>query len=238
MWGTVVNAVTVVAGGLVGLALKKGMKPELEAALYKALGLATLILGLNGVIGSMFTVTAEGRLSSSGELLLILSLALGALMGELLQIDRRMNALSEKLGRRFGGAGFAASFLNGTLLFCVGAMTILGAFNEGLYGDAGVLYLKSVLDGVASVVFGATLGVGVCFAALPILLYEGGLTLLAGLLAPYLQGQLLDEICMVGYVMVMGIGLNFLFDNLKLKTANLLPALLVPVAWAVIRGQF
>lgn len=178
--GTIVNAAAVVAGGLLGLLFKKGMKPSLEESIHKALGVAVLVLGLNGIISSMFTVSAEGKPSSSGELLLIVSLVLGMLAGELLRIDERLNSFGRRIEQKVGTAGFAASFVNGTLIFCVGAMTIVGALNDGLYHDPSILYVKSMLDAIGAVVFGATLGVGVCFCAIPILLYEGGLTLLAG----------------------------------------------------------
>ena len=236
MGGTLVNAAAVVCGGLIGLLLKKGMKPSLEQAVHKALGVAVVILGLNGVISSMFTVAANGALSSSGELLLIVSLVAGTLVGELLQIDARLMRFSQKIERKVGAEGFAAAFVNGTLLFCVGAMTVVGAINDGLHHDPGVLYVKSMLDCISSIVFGATLGVGVCFAAIPLLLYQGGLTLAAGLVAPYLQGALLGQICMVGYAMVACIGINFLTSAPRIKTANLLPALLVPVLWAVVQN--
>ena len=236
MMGTIVNAVAVVAGGLLGLALKRGMKPALEESIHKALGIAVMVLGINGILGAMFTVSEEGGLSSSGELLLIVSLVLGALAGELLKIDDRLNRFGQMVEKKVGGEGFAASFVSGTLLFCVGAMTIVGAINDGLYGDPSILYAKSMLDGIAAIVFGASLGAGVCFCALPILLYQGGLTLLAGLLEPYLQGELLDQICMVGYAMVLCIGINFIVKDAKIKTANLLPALLVPVVWAGIQA--
>lgn len=236
MMGTIVNAVAVVAGGLVGVLLGRGMKPSLEEAIHKALGVAVLVLGLNGVISAMFTVSEDGSLSSSGEMLLIVSLVVGMLAGELLRIDDRLARFGGWIERRVGGEGIAASFVSGTLLFCVGAMTIVGALNDGLYGDASTLYAKSMLDGIAAIVFGASMGVGVCLCAIPILLYQGGLTLLAGLLEPYLQGALLDEICMVGYAMVACIGINFISKEAKIKTANLLPALLVPVVWAGVQG--
>lgn len=236
--GTIVNAAAVVAGGLLGLLFKKGMKPALEESIHKALGVAVLVLGLNGIVSSMFTVSAEGRLSSSGELLLIVSLVVGMLAGELLRIDDRLNSFGRRIEQKVGAAGFAASFVNGTLIFCVGAMTIVGALNDGLYHDPSILYVKSMLDAIGAVVFGATLGVGVCFCAIPILLYEGGLTLLAGLLEPYLQGALLDQICMVGYAMVACIGINFISREAKIKTANLLPALLVPAVWSFLSQLF
>lgn len=236
MTGTLVNAGAIVAGGLIGMLLKKGMKPNYQESIHKTLGVAILILGFNGVISAMFRVGEAGRIASSGELLLIVSLVIGTFLGELLRIDDHLNGFGTRVEKRIGSAGFGAAFINGTLIYCVGAMAIVGALNDGLRGDASVLYVKSLLDGISSVILGATLGVGVCFSAVPVFLYQGGITLLAGTVAPYLQGALLDQLCMVGFALVACIGLNFLSENIKIKTANMLPALLVPVVWQLAQG--
>lgn len=235
MLGTLVNAAAVAAGGCAGLALKRAVRRIDEDSIHKALGVAVLVLGLNGVISSMFTVNSDGTLTSSGELLLIVSLVLGVLAGEALRIDSRLNGLSGLVETKLHLTGFAQSFVNGTLIYCVGAMAIIGALNDGLRGDASVLYVKSLLDGVSSVVLGATLGPGVIFAAVPVLVYQGGITLLAGALEPLLSGALLTQICGVGYCLVLCIGVNFLGVT-KIKTANLLPALLVPVLWHFVQA--
>ena len=214
-----------------------GVKGSHQDSINKALGVAVLVLGLNGVISSMFTVNADGTLASSGELLLIISLVLGTLAGEALRIDDRLNGLSGLVERRLHLSGFAQSFVNGALIYCVGAMAIIGALNDGLRGDASVLYIKSLLDGISSVVLGATLGPGVIFAALPVLVYQGAISLLAGALEPFLAGELLGQICGVGYCLVLCIGINFL-GMTKIKTANMLPALLVPVLWSFLQPLF
>lgn len=131
MTGTLVNAAAIAAGGCVGLLLKKGVKGSHQDSINKALGVAVLVLGLNGVISSMFTVNADGTLASSGELLLIISLVLGTLAGEALRIDDRLNGLSGLVERRLHLSGFAQSFVNGALIYCVGAMAIIGALNDG-----------------------------------------------------------------------------------------------------------
>ena len=238
MTGTIVNAAAIVAGGLVGMLLKRGMKPSYEDSIQKTLGISVLILGLNGVISAMFRVGEDGSLSSSGELLLIISLVLGTLLGEIADFDGRLARFGSRVEQKIGSQGVGAAFVNGSLIYCVGAMAIVGSLNDGLLGDPSVLLVKSLLDGVSALVLGATLGVGVCFSAIPVFVYQGAITLLSGWVAPYLQGQLLDELCMVGYAMVACIGLNFLFRDLKIKTANLLPALLVPIVWQVLRSTF
>lgn len=236
MIGTIVNAAAVVAGSAVGLLAKKGIPSYLEDALHKAMGLAVIVIGMNGVITNMITVGEDGGLSSSGELLLIFSLVLGVVVGELLRIDDHLNGLAGMVENKFHLTGFAASFVSGTLIFCVGAMTVIGSINDGLRGDPSVLFVKSTLDGISSIVLAATMGPGVLFASIPVLIYQGALTLLAGVLEPFLQGALLDQICAVGYVMVACIGLNFLGGSIRIKTANFLPALLVPPLWAAISG--
>lgn len=229
MTGTLVNAVAVVVGGLIGLLLKKGIKESYTESINKALGLAVLIIGLNGVISNMFTIE-EGKISSSGELLLVIFLVLGTFAGELLKLDDRFSRFCKGIESKFKSDGFAAGFINSTVLFCVGAMSIVGSINDGLTGDSSVLFVKSALDFVNAIIFGATLGYGVIFTFIPILLYQGGISLLAGTLSGVLQGELLEQICMVGYAIIMAIGLNFLLVK-KFKTLNMVPALLLPVAY-------
>lgn len=224
MLGSIINVFAIILGGALGLCVKKVIKPAFEASINKALGLAVLILGLNGIVGAMLTVQADGSLVSSGELALIISLVGGTFIGEALKIDERLQGFALRLERKCGSSGFAASFVNGSLIYCVGAMSIIGAISEGLSGDSTVLLAKSVLDGISSIILGATLGGGVIFAAVPVLLYQGGITLLAGALQPLLTGAVLDNLCAVGYALVMCIGINFI-ANTKIKTANMLPAL-------------
>jgi hypothetical protein len=236
MLGTIVNTGAIIAGGLIGLLFQKRLNEKLEDAIHKALGLSILILGLNGVISAMFTVQ-DGKIKSSGELLLIVSLVLGAAAGELLKIEDRLGRASLLVEKKMKLKGFAAGFVSGTLIYCVGAMAIVGAISDGLRGDSSVLLIKSLLDGISSVVLGSTLGIGVVFSSLSVLLYQGSLSLLAGLIGPLLSDTLLDWICMVGYCIVMSIGINFL-GMTKIKTANLLPALIVPVLYFLIRSAF
>ncbi len=229
MTGTLVNCVAVIIGGLIGLLLKKGIKESYTVSINKSLGLAVLIIGLNGVIANMFTAE-NGELSSSGELMLIVFLVLGTLIGEIIKLDDRFNGVCQKIENRFSTNGFAAGFINGTILFCVGAMSIIGSINDGLTGDSSVLFVKSALDFINAIIFGATLGFGVIFVCIPMLIYQGGISLLAGTLSGILQGELLGQICMVGYAIIMAIGFNFLLEK-KFKTLNMVPALLLPVVY-------
>ena len=232
MTGTLVNCVAVIVGGLIGLLLKKGIKETYAQGINKSLGIAVLIIGLNGVISNMFTVES-GTLKSSGELLLIVFLVAGTLIGELLKLDDRFNSFCKKIDSKFKDGGFASGFINGTILFCVGAMSIIGSLNDGLTGDSSVLFVKSALDFVNAVIFGATLGFGVIFVCVPMLIYQGGISLLAGSLSGILQGELLTHICMVGYAIIVAIGFNFFLEK-KFKTLNMVPALFLPLVYRAV----
>ena len=229
MTGTLVNCVAVIAGGSIGLIFKKGIKDSYTESVNKSLGLAILIIGLNGVISNMFSV-ADGKISSSGELLLVAFLVLGTLIGEVLKLESRFGKFCEKIEKKFRAGGFASGFINGTILFCVGAMAIIGSINDGLTGDSSVLFVKSALDFISAIIFGATLGYGVIFTFIPLLVYQGGITLLAGTLSGILQGELLSQVCMVGYAIIIAIGVNFIFGK-KFNTLNMLPGILLPVVY-------
>lgn len=237
MFGTTINALAIVIGGLLGVVFKKGIKQSVSESLNKALGLSVIVLGFNGVVSSMFTVGDGGALSSSGELLLIVSLVLGTFIGEVIDLDRRLASLSGIVEKKLKLSGFAQSFVNGTLIYCVGAMAIIGALNDGLRGDSSVLLIKSLLDGISSLVLGATLGIGVIFSAISVFIYQGAIALLAGSLESVLAGELLLQICAVGYCLVACIGINFLGAP-RIKVANMLPALLVPIVWNLIYPIF
>lgn len=235
--GTLVNVAAILVGGSIGLIIKKGLNEQLEHAIRQVLGLSTAVIAACGLLTRMITVDpATGRLASAGELLLLVSLAIGTLVGTLLDLEGALERGGARVEKRFGGnGGFAPGLISATLLFCVGAMAIMGSFNDGLMGDHKILLVKSTLDFIASIVLAATLGAGVLGAAVTTFLYQGLLTVCAGALSGVLQGALLDEICMVGYAIVLCIGINF-FGAVKIKTANLLPALLVPVGYRLVLG--
>ena len=229
MTGTLVNCAAVIVGGAIGVIFKKGIKDSYTESINRSLGIAILIIGLNGVISNMFSV-ADGKISSSGELLLVAFLVLGTLIGEVLKLESRFGKFCEKIEKKFRAGGFASGFINGTILFCVGAMAIIGSINDGLTGDSSVLFVKSALDFISAIIFGATLGYGVIFTFIPLLVYQGGITLLAGTLSGILQGELLSQVCMVGYAIIIAIGVNFIFGK-KFNTLNMLPGILLPVVY-------
>ena len=235
--GTLINAALIVLGGIIGLVFKKAVSKEMEFSIHKATGVAVLIIGICGVLSSMLKTKTDGSISSSGELILVVSLALGTFIGELLKLETRLNRGCKWIESKLKMSNFAAGFITSAMIYCVGAMAIVGAINDGLLGDSSTLVTKGIIDGITSVVLAASLGYGVLFSAIPVVIYQGAMTLLAGLLDEVLAGQLLSNICMVGYALVMCIGINFLSDgDKKIRTVNMLPSLLVPVGYEILKN--
>lgn len=234
--GTIINAVCILVGGTIGLLFKKAVSREMEFSIHKATGVAVLLIGISGVLSAMLHANTDGSISGSGELILVVSLALGTAIGEWLKLEDRLNRGCQSIEQKFKMSGFASGFITATMIYCVGAMAIVGSINDGLLGDSSTLITKGIIDGITSIVLAASLGYGVLFSVIPILLYQGSLTLLAGLLDSVLVGDLLNHICMVGYALVLCIGLNFLSDaERKIKTVNMLPSLLIPAIYALIQ---
>ena len=229
--GTLVNVAAIVVGALLGVLLKKGIPDRIRESLLRVEGLAIVLIGLAGVFGEMFVVTPEtGKVKGDGGLLLLVSLVLGCLIGEALRIDDRINAAARMVEKRFQADGFAKGFVAATIVFSIGAMAVIGPLNEGLSGDRSILYIKSLLDFTASIVLASVMGIGVLFSCVPVFVVQIVPALLAAQLAPHITPTLLSLFCMVGYTLVTAIGLNFLFET-KIKVANLLPSLLVPIGY-------
>lgn len=216
MWGVLANTLAIVAGGGVGLLCKKGIPEKFSAAVMAALGLFTLCIGGMGVL--------QGK----NVLVLLVSIVLGTLLGTLINIDGRLARLGEKVEKKLPGGqgGLAQSFVAATLLFCVGAMGVVGAIQAGTTGDNTMLYTKSVLDLVSSLMLAVSLGAGVPLAALCVLVFEGGVSLLAGALAPVLTDAMIAEMTCVGSLMMVGLGFNILGVT-KLKISDMLPAIVL-----------
>lgn len=234
--GTLINAALILLGGIIGLVFKKAVSEEMEFSIHKATGVAVLIIGICGVLSAMLKAE-DGVISSSGELIMVVSLALGTFIGELLKLEQRLNQGCKWIESKCKMSNFSTGFITATMIYCIGAMAIVGSINDGLLGDSSTLITKGIIDGITSVVLAASLGYGVLFSAIPILIYQGSMTLLAAQLENVLVGELLSNICMVGYALVMCIGINFLTnDDKKIKTVNMLPALLVPVVYEIVKN--
>lgn len=218
MTGVLVNTGTVILGSLIGLLLKKGIPEKVSKAVMIAIGLCSLYIGI------------DGALSGSNTLVLIVSMVFGTIVGTLIDIDAGINKvglfIENKMKKDGKGSSVAEGFMTGSLLFCIGAMSIVGSLNSGLSGDNTLIYTKSVLDLISSCMLASTLGIGVLFSAIFVFVYQGGLVLLAGLLQNVLTDEaLIAEITCAGSVMIVALGLN-LIGLTKIKVANFLPALL------------
>lgn len=233
MFGVLFNGVAVLVGGLIGLLFKKGIPESIEKSINKAMGIVVVIIGFNGVISNMFAIGADGILHSTGELLLVVSFAIGTLTGEMLKLDDKINVFSNKIEHHFHIDGFSNGFITGSSIFCIGAMGIIGSLTSGTTGDNSILITKSIIDFVTAIVLAASLGIGVMFSFVPIILYQGSICLLAGILNNVLVGELLTQVCMIGYTLIICVGLN-LMTNIKFKTVNMLPSLFVPVIYFAI----
>jgi hypothetical protein len=226
---TLVNAAAVIAGSLVGLLLRGRLKDTYRAAIQVGAGILTLVVGIQMAMRSTMIVA------------LALSLIVGGILGEWWRIEDGILRLGDTLRRTFkagadgsdGARNFAYGFLNASLLFCVGAMAIVGSFKAGTEGDYTLIHTKSVLDGAMAIVFTAAQGIGVAFSALTVLVYQGALTLLAGVVKPLVTETLIAEITGVGGALLLMIGINLL-GIARLKTANFLPAIVLMVAFVLL----
>ncbi len=232
MLGTIVNVITVIVGGLLGMLLKKGIKSEIMDNVMKAEGVAVLVIGMNGVLTNMLSVGENGKIVENGGLVLLISLALGAFIGEILKIDDRLNGLGAWVEKRVKSDGFSKGFVSAFIIFCVGSMSIIGAVNDGLSGDSSVLFVKSTLDFITAMVLASAMGIGVVFACVPLFAYQGIISLFASYIKPVIEEfpDMMTQFSMVGYAIIMCIGINFIVGQ-KIKTANLLPAMLIPVMY-------
>lgn len=219
MLGVFVNVATVFIGSLVGLLLKKGIPDKVTGALMAGIGLCTIYIGISGA------------LNGENTLVLILSMAIGTIIGTLLDIDGQLNRLAAYVESKFkqenGQVTVAEGFVTASLLFCVGAMTIVGSLQAGLTGDCEMLFTKATLDLISSCVLAASLGIGVMLSDIFVFVFQGGLVLLARVIAPFLTDYAIHEMTCAGSVLIIALGLN-LIGVTKIKVANYLPVLLIP----------
>jgi uncharacterized membrane protein YqgA involved in biofilm formation len=225
LWGTIVNALAIIAGGLIGSLLPR-ISEGIRKTVTQGLGISILVLGIMLAI------------KSSNFLLLVISIAAGGILGELLRIDYRLHQLGiwfEKLVRRGkqaaeGEKSVAEAFVTTTLVYCIGAMAILGPIDSGLRHNHDILYTKSLLDGFLSIIFASALGIGVIFSAAPVFVYQGLIALGASLITLFMSSTTLNEtilqVTAVGGVLIIGIGINIL-NIIKINVANLLPSIFI-----------
>ncbi|MBE6553009.1 MAG: DUF554 domain-containing protein [Ruminococcaceae bacterium] len=264
LWGSIVNALAVIGGSAIGLLLKRFIgagKEERSQALsdciFKGVALCVLAIGITGTIKAAVNdqiraaiaggyagdtsnpIRLVADLAGENTLVIIVSMALGALIGQLLNLDRAINRLGERVEQlaraRFGNV--AQGFVSASLLFCVGSMTIVGSLNSGLLGDHSMLYTKSLLDFVAAIIFSLSLGIGVMFSSAFVLVFQGSIALLAGIIAPILSTEVITAMSGVGSILIIGLSLNMLGVT-KLKIMNYMPAILLPALLIPLIGFF
>ena len=232
MLGPAVNAIVIIICGLAGCFLVKGIPPRFEEILKKAIGLSIIFIGI------------RGALENERVLLLIMSMVFGAAIGELINIDAFMNRLGLWAERRLGmgggeagGRSFSKGFVTASILFCSGSMAIVGSMQSGLAGNHEILFAKSVLDGAISIVFGASMGIGVAFSSIPVFIYQAGIALAAMAVRDFLTPDIIREMSAVGSLVVAAIGFNFLGVK-EIKVANFIPAIFIPLVFISVEGLY
>jgi hypothetical protein len=223
-----VNAAAIIAGGVVGQLLKKGIKDRYKSTIMQAIGLSVILIG------------ARSALKTTDLLGVIICMAVGSLLGEAMKIEEGLEALGAYAEKRFSHSthgGFSKGFVTASLIFCVGSMAIVGSLESGLAGNHDTLFAKSLLDGITSVVFASTFGSGVIFSAIPVLIYQGAITLGASLLKPFLTSGVIDQMSAVGGLLIAAIGINML-KLTHIKIGNMLPAIFLPLVYFMVAHYF
>ena len=233
--GTIVNALAVIAGGIVGMALKKGLDERFQTTIMQATGLAVIFIGISGAMEKMLSIS-DGVVTSDGGLACAVALAIGAVIGELINIEKRFNRFGDYLKEKSGrgqDSRFTDGFVMASLTVCVGAMAIIGPIQDGLMHDPSMLFTKAILDGVIIAIFAAGFGPGAIFSAIPLFIFQGLITILAGAVRGFLTEPMLDGISMVGSMLIFCVGVNLIFP-VRIKVANMLPSLVVIAVYNMI----
>lgn len=224
MLGTIVNAATIILGTILGNSLKGRFSENIKQTIMQGLSLTVMLIGLSMAI------------STENMLIVTLSMVIGGILGELLKIEDRLNDFGRRLESRFSSEGgdFTRAFVTASLVYCVGAMAVLGSIQSGLEGDHSILFVKSILDGVSAVVFSSSMGIGVAFSAIPVFAYQGAIALAASFVKAFLTNNIITEMSATGGLLIFGIGINMLGINVNIKVGNLLPAIFVAVILAMV----
>lgn len=231
--GTILNVAAIVAGGLIGLVFSRAISARYQQTLMQAIGVCVIFVGIGGAVQQMMTVTADG-LQSGGTMMVVISYAVGSLLGEWIDLERRMEQFGTWLKVKTGNARekqFVDAFVTASLTVCIGAMAIVGAIQDGLSGDHSTLALKAMLDMVIICVMSASMGKGCLFAAIPVGILQGAVTLLARAIQPLMTEAALANLSLTGSILIFCVGVNLLWEK-KLKVANMLPSIVVAVILA------
>lgn len=231
--GTLINVAGILAGGLGGLLFGKRLTTRFQDTLMSANGICVLFIGISGCLSEMYKITASG-LEAGGTMMMIVCFALGALFGELLDLESRFEQFGEWLKRKTGSegdTGFVGGFVTASLTVCIGAMAIVGSIQDGTLGDYSTLSAKAVLDLIIIMVMTASFGKGCIFSAIPVAIFQGAITLLATFIEPIMTPQALSNLSLTGNILIFCVGLNLVWGK-KIKVANLLPTIVFAVVWA------
>jgi len=229
MLGTIVNAAAIIGGCLIGLIVKERLTEKISSTIMNGLALCILYIGISGA------------LKGNDTLQIIICIAIGALIGEIIDIDKRLNDLGDMIEKKINNKknsksnekiSISEGFVTSSLLFCVGAMAVVGSLESGLQGNHTTLFAKSILDGVSSIIFASSLGIGVMLSSIAVLVYQGSITLLAGGLSTVLNDTVISNMSAVGSLLIIGLGFNMLGIS-KIKVANLLPAIFIPIIFGL-----
>ena len=234
--GTLINVAAIIVASIIGVVLKKGLPDKIQKSVMTALGLGLITLSLGWFLKDFLTIE-DNILSTSRELLIILSLVIGGVIGEWIDIDFRLNKWAERVETKYKLPPLAKGFIAATLIFCVGAMAIVGSIQDGISGDYSILVIKSLLDFITAMILASVLGIGVIFSAFSVLIYQGAIFMLARQAEPLLTTEIVSSLSMVGNILLIGIGINFM-EIKKIKIANYLPALLIPIIYYAIISLF
>lgn len=228
--GTIINTLAIVAGGAGGALFGKFLKEDVQDTLTKCCGVSTLFIAITGALEQMLSVE-NGKIVSSGAMLVILSLTIGAVIGELINLEGAFERFGEWLKQKTGNAKdrkFVEAFVTASLTVCIGAMAIVGSIQDGITGDYSILATKAVLDFIIIMVMSCSLGRGAVFSAIPVAVLQGSITALAGLVRPLMTDAALANLSMVGNVLIFCVGINLVWGK-KVRVANLLPAIVIAV---------
>ena len=233
--GTLYNALGVVFDGLLGLLIGQRLSEDFYDTLLKVTGVAVFVLGIAGTLEQMLVVHGS-HVKSHGSMMLILSLVIGTVIGDLLKIEEGFERLGSWLKEKTGNqsdTSFVDAFMNTALTICIGAMAVVGAVQDGLTGDTSTLLAKAILDMVFVLVLTVSKGKGAIFAVVPLVILQGLITLLAHLIAPIMTSQALSNLSLVGSSLILCVGINLIWGK-RIKVANLLPAVLIAIIWAFV----
>ena len=228
MIGTLINVALILVGCALGLVLRKGIPARMQGTVMQALGLAVILIGISGAIATADTMCV------------VVSMAVGSLLGSALDIERRLDSLGKlaerKLGSGAGEGSISKGFVTASLVYCVGAMAIVGSIKSGIEHDHAMLITKGILDGVSAIFFTSTMGIGVALSAVAVFVYQGLIALLATWVSPFLTTEVINEMSAVGGLLIVGIGMNLMDDKRHVPVGNMLPAMFIPLIYLPVKA--